>query len=212
MSIAVPSPGTTGISNYGKLLETLHNFNDREDLATKMPDYIRLLEAELNREVRAAEMGQLATITLLNGVANLPLDFLQARRVVYNGHPIDYVTPDELAVLRGNSAATIKEFSIIGLDIQVAPLSNVDLGLLYYKKIPMLSDYNSTNWVLDSHPDIYLYGTMAFALAERGDDRSLQWKAQFDRAVTALQSFSNEKRYAGTMRATGVTQISGAVC
>lgn len=212
MALAVPSLGTTALSNYGELLETLESFADREDFVGQMPDYTKLVEAKLNREVRAAEMGSLATVTLINGVGALPLDFLQSRRVVYDGYPIDYVTPDELAQLRGDSAARINEFSIIGLDLQVAPLSNAEVSLLYYKKIPHLTDYNNTNWVLTDHPDIYLYGCMAFHLADKGDDKALQWKALFEQAVVELKRFSNEKRYAGTMRTSGIRQVYGVSC
>jgi hypothetical protein len=52
---------------------------------------------------------------------------------------------------------------MVGQQFQVVPTpsGSFDAELLYYAKIPALSDSNTTNWLLTESPDLYLYGALA---------------------------------------------------
>jgi hypothetical protein len=70
--------------------------------------------------------------------------------------------------------------------------------LLYIQKIPALSDTVTTNWLLSSYPDIYLYGSLlnsAPYLAE--DGRAEVWARLYGEAVDKLNVTSKSAAYSG---------------
>jgi hypothetical protein len=78
-------------------------------------------------------------LTLVNGVATLPSDFLEARTyVANNARQTDFLISRDAITSLGT------------------PWSG-DLTLTYYAKIPPLSYDNPTNWLLDLDYNVYLY-------------------------------------------------------
>ena len=70
--------------------------------------------------------------------------------------------------------------------------------LLYIQQIPSLSDSATTNWLLTSYPDIYLYGSLlnsAPYLAE--DGRAEVWARLYGEAVDKLNLTSEQAAYSG---------------
>jgi hypothetical protein len=70
--------------------------------------------------------------------------------------------------------------------------------LLYYQKIPSLANDATTNWLLSSYPDIYLYGSLlnsAPYLAE--DGRAEVWARLYGEAVDKLNLTSQQAVYSG---------------
>jgi len=73
------------------------------------------------------------------------------------------------------------------------------LELLYYAKVPALSDSNTTNWLLTEAPDIYLYGSLlpsAPYLDE--DERATTWAQFYAAAIQQLNQASDQARYSGS--------------
>jgi hypothetical protein len=44
----------------------------------------------------------------------------------------------------------------IGNEVTVLPYTSSDIEIVYYKTLEGLSDSNTTNWLLDKNPDLYL--------------------------------------------------------
>jgi hypothetical protein len=58
-----------------------------------------------------------------------------------------------------------------------------------------LSDSNTTNWLLDDHPDLYLFGSLARAEAYlKDDERVAFWKSAEDEALSEVIREANQKR------------------
>lgn len=69
---------------------------------------------------------------------------------------------------------------------------------LYLRKIPALSDTNTSNWLLDKADDIYLYGSLVFAESFLKNDPRIQvWSAYADTAIAELQEEDRKGRYGG---------------
>jgi hypothetical protein len=61
--------------------------------------------------------------------------------------------------------------------------------LTYYAKLTKLSNSVTTNWLLTSSPDIYLYGALLQAAPYLQDDARIQvWSSLYDRAMSELQT------------------------
>lgn len=167
-----------------------------------IPDFIDLVERRLNRTLRVAEMEVTGPVTLTDGAGTLPADFLEARRAVAGSpsYALELVAPgfatDEYPTNYGGYA---RHFSVIGNTLQTYPSSAGPVSLTYYAKIPALSDANTTNWLLDKAPDLYLYGALLEGAPFMLEDPRLQtWTLLFQKGLADLQADDKGKRWAGS--------------
>ena len=71
--------------------------------------------------------------------------------------------------------------------------------LMYYAKIPTLSDSAETNWLLTHHPDIYLYGALLHSAPYlKEDERAQTWAALYTAAVVRVNNASNKSTASGS--------------
>ena len=71
--------------------------------------------------------------------------------------------------------------------------------LMYYAKIPTLSDSNETNWLLTHHPDIYLYGALLHSAPYlKEDERAQTWAALYTAAVMRVNNASSKSTTSGS--------------
>lgn len=170
------------ITTYAELKTAIGDWLNRADLDQKIPDFIRLAESTLNDVLRQADMVTQSTgITITSGRAALPADALE---VVYaqvastEDEPLEQISPQQLTMLRRTrtrDAANPRFFAIIGRQIVVTPTpSSGSLDIDYYQRIPALTDSNTTNWLLDDAPHVYLYTSLLHATPFLMDDARYQ--------------------------------------
>lgn len=171
-------------------------------------DFIALFEAAANRRLRTRFQETTTTLTMSSAASTLPTDFLQQRRVTWAGSTkveLEYVEPSWLqAAYPTDISGTPQVYTIEGTTLTVRPSSDTNVTLVYYAKIAALSDSNTTNWLLTSHPDIYLFGAMAEAENFGvNDERMPMWKARRDEIFAEIEMLSNRSRGAGAIRVMG---------
>lgn len=159
------------IVDYASLQTAIANWLHRTDLTAQIPDFISLCEAKLNGDLEARPMEQRTTLTATAGNAylSLPSDMLEMRRLTlqadYN-EPLDYLTPDQLTKEYPTSTTNKPQaFTVIGAQAQLGPIpdSAYSVELTYLQRIPALSVSNTSNWVLASFPNAYLFGSLVAA-------------------------------------------------
>lgn len=206
MPIIVGSGGSgsaaAGLSNYAELVASIGSWLNRDDLNDLAPDLIRLCEVELNRILRVPEMEETTTLTTDGERIDLPTDFRKGRSLYLDTDPRQELENITLGVLRTKYACQTTGkpecYAISGSEIVLgpAPDDEYDLILTYYKEVPALTSDDDTNWLLDDHPDIYLYGSLCQAEAHLwNDERVPMWRAAFDNAVTQLQAQGTSKQH-----------------
>lgn len=166
------------ITTYAELQTAIGDWLNRADLDQKIPDFIRLAESTLNDVLRSADMvAQSTSIAITSGRATLPADALEivyAQVASSEDEPLEQVTPQQLTMLRRTrtrNAANPRFYAIIGRDIVVTPTpASGSLDLDYYQRLPVLSDSNTTNWLLTDSPHIYLYTSLLHATPFLMDD------------------------------------------
>jgi hypothetical protein len=153
------------IGTYAQLQSAVADWAARADLSPRMADYITMAEARFNRELRVRQMETEATVTMSEGTGTLPTDFLAMKRVTYQGSPVTelyYQTPAYLQdAYPDTTASDPVVYTLEGLSIKVRPITSTSIKMLYWQKIPALSDAATTNWLLTAHPDLYLAATLA---------------------------------------------------
>lgn len=191
------------ITTYDELKAAVGSWLKRTSLDTEIPNFIQLAEAHFNRVIRAVEMETRATNTADSEFLALPDDFISMRELHIEGSrdkPLKYVTPQEMTQMeyRGYTGVPFA-YTVMDDQIKLFPAPSAtnteDFEMIYLQKIPALSASNTTNWLLDSHPDIYLHGALIQAEGFFYNDRRMPiWQQRCDMAIADLNRRSNSSR------------------
>ena len=214
MPLHITIPQGTGltvggeITTYSGLLAEIEYWLNRSDLTQRIPVFITLIEDRLNRILRVPEMEEVLTFDTASTEA-FPTDFLELISLYLDTDPRAYLEQVDLETLRTNYACQTtgqpQAFSLSNAQVIFGPEPDTTYSavLTYYKKIPALSASNETNWLIVSHPSIYLWGALTMAELFIWDDaRVPMWKAAWDEALGELTDLHGaRKRYgAGSLR------------
>lgn len=181
---------------YSELKTNIANYLNRSDLTTEIDIFIDNTEAELNRRLRVADQIKRATATADAQYLSLPSDWLEAVNVEITSNdfrPLMQMSIESLDVYRkanNNITGQPIYYALVDNTMELAPTpdSEYTLQLTYFSKIDALSNSNTSNFVLASHPDIYLYGSLKHAsvfLME--DERAPLFNAQFEKSLEELR-------------------------
>ena len=200
------------LDTYDNLKTEIAEWLNRADLTTKIPTFITLLEAQVNRDIRTREMLAEATGSLATtGLIAVPADFRGAHELVISTTSgpkvLEYASIDEVDRTRWENMDTANEprvFTIRGSNVVVAPLPDQTYSytLRYYQTIPALATGNQTNWFLTKHPDVYLYGSLMQAAPYLGaDERISVWGAALGAILEQIRvADERETRGRGPLR------------
>ncbi|MDE4621737.1 phage adaptor protein [Sinorhizobium meliloti] len=146
------------ISDYASLIVDAGEYSGNDKFVHVAPRLLGLAELKLNRGLRVADMESSATLTLSNGNASLPADFLEAREVKTSANvPIRAVSLQQLTSSYAGNSGTPAGYAIVGSTLKARPISDQALTLSYYAKIPALTPAAPTNWLLTKAADVYLF-------------------------------------------------------
>lgn len=174
------------VDTYTNLQAEVTDWLNRADLAAKIPVFVRLLEAQIERTLRVREMLASSMLSVTSGSTALPSDFRGVHDVVINTadgpRVLEWAPIGEIYRVRLQNQSVAGEprlYSVQGANIVVAPEPDQTYSgtLLYSQAIPRLTTTTQeTNWLLDRHPDIYLFGTLMQAAPYlMGDERVTLW-------------------------------------
>jgi len=198
------------ITSYTELQAAVANWLDRDDLAARIPEFVALAEAQMNRLLRSRGATGRSTATVSTEFSALPADFAQAISLrVRTASDWDELSPVDQDTMSGYPAATgsPRLYSVVGGELRLYPAPDADhtVEMTYFSKVPALGAANAANWVLASHPDAYLYGTLVHSAPLLRDAEILgTWKALSDAAIE--QIIAERRQPGGKLR----TDITGA--
>ena len=197
------------LTTYTTLKASIANWLNRSDLTTEIQDdFIKLTEADLNSKLRVRSMIAQVNITVNAETADLPTDFLQIRNFyILSGQtktPLVYTTPSSMDTTSGTSTTgKPTSFTILGDTLRFSPKPDATYTAVmnYFKKFPALSSTVSTNFILENHPAIYLYGSLFHAANFLGGINPQQiqtWQQMFATALERLELNDREDEYNGS--------------
>jgi len=194
------------LSSYSELKSTVASYLARNDLTAVIPDFIRLAEERLRRDLRIRQMLVVATANTTGGdsTVGLPTDFLEMRDIHVNLNPVvqlSYKAPNAF-YSSGKSGLSGKptEYTVLAAEFQLAPIPDAayTLQMLYYAKPALLSDSNASNVFLANCPDALLYAALGEAEPYLMNDARLQtWAALYERAIIAINTSDQSSEYGG---------------
>jgi len=181
---------------YSELKTNIANYLNRSDLTGQMDMFIDNVEGEINRRVRRKEMIKRATATADAQYLSLPTDWLEGINVEITSNdfsPILQQSIESLDIYRksiNNKTGQPVYFAFVDDTMELAPTPDTSytLQLTYYSKIDALSDSNTSNFLSNNHPDVYLYGALKHAsIYLMEDERVAMFSQLFEKALEELK-------------------------
>lgn len=193
-------------TSYSDLQTTIAGYLARSDLTTQIPDFIRLAETRLRRDLRIRQMLKSVTTSTVaaDGTVELPSDFLEVRDLVVVGNPVQPLNYSSPSAFNRNArtweSGKPLDYTILSLDIQLAPVpdSAYTVKMLYFAAPAFLSDTNTSNVFLANTPDVLLYGSLLEAEPYLMNDARINtWGTMFDRAIASVTRSDEQGQYSG---------------
>ena len=200
------------IGTYAELQTAVANWLDRDDLTLRIPEFIALAEAKMNRVLRISLMENISTaISTVAGTRDysLPAGFTGMKEFHLTTDPLiplSYITPEMMTRMWAGSAKgkphAFTLFSDAGVrKIRLGPSPDAvyTTSMLYLKKIDNLSVSNPTETMLTENPDIYLYGALLEAEPFLMNDARIgTWASLLQKVAQDLQDRDNFDRHSGS--------------
>jgi hypothetical protein len=190
------------LSTYSELQTGVANWLDRDDLTSRIPEFIALCEDTLNKRLRIRAMEQRVTTTVSAEYVSLPTGFLEMRNFQLNTSPkqtLRYVTPEYIDTFwAGSVTGQPVVYTFVGGEIQLAPSpgGSYTAEMDFYEKWDLATDL--TNWLLTNAPSAYLYGSLLQAEPFLRDDKRISvWEQRFERSLMDIELADKRERWSG---------------
>lgn len=204
------------LANYSDLKTQIIDFSHRNDIASKIDDFIVLAEEAMYAnpnfplQLRQMEARAEATMNATRFLA-LPDGFITMRRLKLNigseSCDVRYVAPDQMRIY--GASGQPRYFTVTSqLEFDRVPDSAYTVDMQYSAIPTALSSSNTTNVVLTNHPSAYLYGALWAAFGWANDDQQeAKYLAKFLGIIEGINKKYKQGRYgpAPAMRIEGAT-------
>lgn len=194
------------ITTYAELKTAVANWLKRDDLTSRIPEFIALAEDRVAMEpkLRIRAMETSTNLTVNAQTVALPTGFLAARRLYISGDPVQQLEPLDTynfwARYISSTTDKPKAFAVEGENFVFGPSpdSSYTGKLLYYKRFTALSADEDTNWILTNARGLLLYGALLeSAPFIKNDTRLLTWATLWDDLVDAVYKQNRKDRHSG---------------
>ena len=200
------------IGTYAELQTAVANWLDRDDLTDRIPEFIALAEAKMNRNLRISLMENVSTDILMAGGTRdypLPTGFTGMKEFHLTTSPItplSYITPEMMnRMWAGSNTGRPQAFTLFSdagtrkIRVGPSPDSDYTTSMLFLKKIDNLSVSNPTETMLTENPDVYLYGALLEAEPFLMNDARVQlWGTMLQQVAKDLQDRDIFDRHSGS--------------
>ena len=195
------------ISTYAELQSAIADFLDRDDLTSAIPTFIYAAEKQMEKEIRHPRMMRRSEGQIDSRYSPVPPTWLETIRLHISGTPsyrLELTSLDDMLQLReqsGGGSGRPTHYAHFGENIEVYPNPDTEynIELMYYEKLPVLSDSNTSNWLLEVAPEAYLYGALVHSAPYLKDDARIQvWGSLYAGAVAGVNKQADQARFGGS--------------
>jgi hypothetical protein len=207
--------------NYSELVAVSIAYADRYDLEVEqnMDNYIIMVEARINRLLKTRKQSaRVYTATIADqDYYSLPPDYAGMRDVQLNSDspltshsvsPVSYLSPEIFNRRQNEPYGGCVYYTVLADQIQIFPKPTEDgqtIEMVYYQKLPPLTALNTTNWLSEDYPDIYLAGiTAEIELFAKNYETADGWFERMKISVNELDNTDIVERWSGTALVTRI--------
>lgn len=157
--------------SYSSLKTAIAKYLHRSDLTDQLGGFISLAESEMARMLRPWTLEAISTITLIatQDTYAMPARTKEVKSVHLTGTKATELlkySPAQINDLYAQQdAGTPRHYALEGSNIVVKPTPSEagTLELLLIRTSAPLNDVDATNTVLQTYPDLYLFGALKYA-------------------------------------------------
>lgn len=197
------------ITTYSELKSSIADYLNRDDLTSVIPTFISLAEAQMDREVRHYRMIERASGQIDSRYSQIPNGWIETVRFnIATGDGaetrLELTSLDDMSQLRENGdniADKPTHYALVGETFELFPTPDqeYEIQLIYYERIPKLSDSNTSNWLLEIAPDAYLHGSLMQSAPYLKDDARMQvWASNYASALATVNLDNERARFGGS--------------
>jgi hypothetical protein len=186
------------ITTTAELKTALTNWLHNSTHSARYDEFIALAETRFNRNLRVKGMeASLASTALSSGAITNPSAFLAWKELRYDGTPSYTLQPKPIEWIRNqDTLATYPLYFAVSDTQTICWPQTGNVKGTYYKSITSLTG-TSTNWLLTSHPDLYLFACLEEAGLYTRDPNTPLWAARAQALLDQLQSSDNANAISG---------------
>lgn len=194
------------ITTYDELKTAVADFLNRDDLATAIPTFISLAEAQIARDLRHWKQEKRVTTSVDERYENLPNDWLEIKFIALStGKMLQTISSSEMADLRSKSDSAgeprFVRMTADQIELYPTPSKPTEISMLYYARIPALDASNTSSWLLSDAPDVLLYGALVHSAPYLADDnRAAIWGTLYLAAIEKLNLENQKGRITGPLK------------
>lgn len=193
------------LDTYAGLLSGLATFSVRSDQTTLWPLCVSLAEAQMNRDLADKAVRPMiarAEATIDEEFESAPVDMIRPVSFSITDPVVhlQHVAPENVARMKENPDAYVgtdecgnewtgpRWYAHVGAEFQFfpAPEASYTGDLTYVQRIPSIIGGDS-NWVLEKHSRVYLYGALRQFAATTQDERLGVWSDAYAEALEAMR-------------------------
>lgn len=200
------------LTTYSGLKTFLASHLIRSGMDDAIAAAIAMAEADFKRDFRVRKLTNRGTVQISAESVTLPSDLMQIESWYHDGTayygPIEIVDVNALSDLKrqyGASGAPLFAAIVEKGKARTVPVADTTYNtrMVYWRTIVPLSDSQTTNWLLTSHPDIYVYAALKhLAPYLKDDDRLPLFDTILQRAYDSLEQDTQNQMTGGAMRRT----------
>lgn len=169
------------------------------DYTDRIPEWIDLAEAKINRRLRVFRQEKWQTISYTGTSSRLlplPTGFVEPLSVAaklstdddLKYEEVRFVAREQMVSYYTTVQGQPRHYSVRRGDLEFDRYGGSNT---YTVRIHFIGQWDiatdATNWLLTNHPDVYLYGALCEGvLFNHNDKRAPMWQAKFDNAITEI--------------------------
>jgi hypothetical protein len=183
---------------YSDLVTKVGGYLSRTDLSSQIDDAILLFESDYNTRKSVWRRQSVTTLTSTSGTStvNLPTDFermVAIDRVGYDSirvTSLDGIKPYRIApdapYAEPRYAAIYPDNKLL---LAPTPDAAYSYELVYNPRLSGLTSTNTTNWLIEKYPHVYLYGVLSYMLDYvRDEERAAYIRQRHESNMLLLES------------------------
>lgn len=179
---------------YTDMVDNLVLWLNREGFATlvtQAPEFIAMGQRRIHRECDLKAMEESYSPAISAQTLALPADLLRVKTItLLQGAGTSEVLGAPFSdVMRYSGNSCPRKFSVVGATAYFGPPPDQEYTTLvvYYKRLPILSATDTTNWISENEPELLLFSAlMEAAMFLKDDARAQIWEARFQALKESL--------------------------
>jgi len=200
--------------NYTELVDAAQAYADRYDdeVASNLDVFITMAESRINRVLKTREQTARVYTPTIDDTEyySLPLDYAGMRDIQMNSdlptvdhktYTFSYMNPQQFNWMRNKPFGGKFYYTVIADQIQIFPKQDAGytLEIVYYQKVPHITEAQPLNWLSDGHPDIYLSGIISeIESFVKNYEVAQGWDSKMTRSIGELEMSDRVERWSGS--------------